>query len=265
MFAAIRLFINCRESLVEPEKIVTLFFEIALLKNITNRHVYTHCVNIQETKLNPLLVFDMNEKKNLVNSFVDKYNSLTKDETLFLSLYTENMEKIRLKIIVYKNIGIIEFIFDYPCECQYKECETLRYIIDIIEHNNLSIDNGFMTFYKDRITVENNLHKVKKEKNYTKVLLTIDKKDDVGYQFSSYSDIESLSYYPNQKEALFFPFSVFEVCSIKEIEISREGLYEIKLQFLRRFKKYIESDKNIIETGVTLPDTLSGLALGLSS
>ena len=92
MFAAIRLFINCRESLVEPEKIVTLFFEIALLKNITNRHVYTHCVNIQETKLNPLLVFDMNEKKNLVNSFVDKYNSLTKDETLFLSLSHEESD-----------------------------------------------------------------------------------------------------------------------------------------------------------------------------
>ena len=121
--------------------------------------------------------------------------------------------------------------------------------------SSIIFTKSFMTFYKDRITVENNLHKVKKEKNYTKVLLTIDKKDDVGYQFSSYSDIESLSYYPNQKEALFFPFSVFEVCSIKEIEISREGLYEIKLQFLRRFKKYIESDKNIIETGVTLPDS----------
>ena len=121
--------------------------------------------------------------------------------------------------------------------------------------SSIIFTKSFMTFYKDRITVENNLHKVKKEKNYTKVLLTIDKKDDVGYQFSSYSDIESLSYYPNQKEALFFPFSVFEVCSIKEIEISREGLYEIKLQFLRRFKKYIENDKNIIETGVTLPDS----------
>ena len=113
----------------------------------------------------------------------------------------------------------------------------------------------FMTFYKDRILVENNLHKIKNEKNCAKVLLTIDKKDDTCYQFSSYSDIESLSYFPNQKEVLFFPFSVFEVCSIKEIEVCKEGLYEIKLQFLRRFKKYIETEKNIIETGVSLPDS----------
>ena len=100
-----------------------------------------------------------------------------------------------------------------------------------------------------------NLHKIKNENNYAKALLTIDKKDDTCYQFSSYSDIESLSYFPNQKEVLFFPFSVFEISSIKEIKVSKEGLYEIKLQFLRRFKKYIETDKNIIETGVALSDS----------
>ena len=114
---------------------------------------------------------------------------------------------------------------------------------------------SFMTFYKDRISAENNLAKLQREKNYTKVMLTVDKRDDAGYQFSTYSDIESLSYYPNQKEALFFPFSVWEVCSIKEVAFNREVGYEIKLQFLKRFKKFTETDKTIIETEIALPES----------
>jgi len=121
--------------------------------------------------------------------------------------------------------------------------------------SSIMFTKSFMTFNKDRISAENNLAKLKREKNFTKVMLTIDKRDDAGYQFSTYSDIESLSYYPNQKEALLFPFSVWEVCSIKEVAFNREVGYEIKLQFLKRFKKFIETDKTIIETEIALPES----------
>ena len=79
--------------------------------------------------------------------------------------------------------------------------------------------------------------------------------EDIGYHYATFCDLEHLAFFPDQKQVIFFPFSAFEVCSVKDLLINRESVYEIKLQFLRRFRGFIENDKNIIETGVALPDS----------
>ena len=114
---------------------------------------------------------------------------------------------------------------------------------------------SFLSFDKDRLTAESNLTQLRKDINFSKVFFILDKKEDIGYHYATFCDMEQLAFFPDQREVIFFPFSTFEVCSIKDILINRESVYEIRLQFLRRFRKFIEIDKNIIETGVALPDS----------
>ena len=61
------------------------------------------------------------------------------------------------------------------------------------------------------------------------------------YSLSTHADIEKISFYPNEKEVLFFPFSSFE---IKEININNENIYEIKLLYLGKYFKKLESKIN---------------------
>ena len=45
----------------------------------------------------------------------------------------------------------------------------------------------------------------------------INKKDDnIGYNLSTHGDIEKISFIPNEREVLFFPFSSFEIKDIKK-------------------------------------------------
>ena len=114
---------------------------------------------------------------------------------------------------------------------------------------------SFLSFDKERLTAESNLTQLRKDINFSKVFFILDKKEDIGYHYATFCDMEQLAFFPDQREVIFFPFSTFEVCSIKDVFINRESVYEIRLQFLRRFRKFIETDKNIIETGVALPDS----------
>jgi len=68
----------------------------------------------------------------------------------------------------------------------------------------------------------------------------------IGYNLSKHCDLENLSYFPGEKEVLFFPFSSFEIKDIKEIELKGEKGYEIKLLYLGKYLKDIENDQNII-------------------
>jgi len=114
---------------------------------------------------------------------------------------------------------------------------------------------SFLSFDKDRLTAESNLTQLKKDINFSKVFFILVIKEDIGYHYATFCDMEQLSFFTDQREVIFFPFSTFEVCSIKDVFINRETVYEIRLQFLRRFRKFIETDKNIVETGVALPDS----------
>ena len=76
-----------------------------------------------------------------------------------------------------------------------------------------------------------------------------------GYNLSTHGDIEKISYYPNEKEVLFFPFSSFEIKDIQNINIENEKGYEIILLYLGKYLKDIENDKNITINENEIPDT----------
>ena len=56
----------------------------------------------------------------------------------------------------------------------------------------------------------------------------------------------NISFFPEDSEVLFFPFSSFEIKEIKEIELNQEKIYEIDLLYLGKYLKDIENDYNLI-------------------
>jgi len=39
----------------------------------------------------------------------------------------------------------------------------------------------------------------------------LEKDNNIGYSLSTHGDIENISFYPKEREVLFFPFSSFEI------------------------------------------------------
>ena len=68
-----------------------------------------------------------------------------------------------------------------------------------------------------------------------KVLFILDKDENIDYNLGTHADIEKISYYPNEREVLFFPFSSFEIKEIKEEKINNENIYFIKLLYLGKY------------------------------
>ena len=68
----------------------------------------------------------------------------------------------------------------------------------------------------------------------------LEKDNNIDYDLSTHADIEKISFYPNEKEVLFFPFSSFEIKEIKKVN----DRYEIKLLYLGKYIKKLEKNKN---------------------
>ena len=113
----------------------------------------------------------------------------------------------------------------------------------------------FLSFSKDREVAENFLSMSSCYNNLTKVLFTLEKDDNVGFNLSTHCDLENISYYQSEKEVLFFPFSSFEIKEIKEIDLGYEKIYEMRLLYLGKYLKDIENDKNITINENSLPDS----------
>ena len=112
-----------------------------------------------------------------------------------------------------------------------------------------------MSFSKDKNIAEQFLQGENENKNISKVLFILEKDDNIGYNLSTHGDIEKISFYPNEREVLFFPFSSFEIKNIKELNINNEKIYEIKLLYLGKYLKDIENDNNIIKKDILIPNS----------
>jgi len=113
-----------------------------------------------------------------------------------------------------------------------KEVEKIKFYLNK-KINNLPgaivFSKSFLSFSKEKKVAEKYLKNENKNKNLSKVLFILEKDNKIGYNLSTHGDIEKISYFPNEREVLFFPFSSFEIKEIKEINIGKEKGYEIKL------------------------------------
>ena len=125
--------------------------------------------------------------------------------------------------------------------------KLLNYLMK--KKNNLPgsivFSKSFLSFSKQKKKAERFYQQISKNKNYVKVLFILAKDDNIGNSLSTHADLGKLSYYKNEEEVLFFPFSSFEVKSLNPKKIEKEDGYEIKLLYLGKYMKKIEEDINI--------------------
>ena len=119
----------------------------------------------------------------------------------------------------------------------------------------IMFSKSFMFFTKDKYYAEEQLMNIKSDKNFSKVLFILEKNDNINYKTATHCDIENISFFPEDKEVLFFPFSSFEIKDIKEININSDKVYEIDLLYLDKYLQDIENDYNLITNKIKLLDS----------
>ena len=131
------------------------------------------------------------------------------------------------------------------------EIERIQYFLDNKKEGlpgAIVFSKTFSSFTKDRKIAENFLNATStpgetKMVNSSKVLFILEKDDNLDFSLSTHADIEKISFYPIEREVLFFPFSSFEIQKVNEIFINNEKRYEIRLlylgKYLREFKPKI--------------------------
>ena len=139
--------------------------------------------------------------------------------------------------------------------------DELKKIKDYIKNkikdlpSSIVFSKSFLSFTKDKKIAENYLNIQNKNNNLSKVLFILEKDTNIEYNLCTHGDIEKISFFPNEREVLFFPFSSFEIKDIKQTIKGKEYIYEIRLLYLGKYLKDIESDKNIIINDNKIPDS----------
>ena len=132
-----------------------------------------------------------------------------------------------------------------------------HYLKNKIENLPASIvfSKSFLSFSKEKEIAESYLENKNNNKNLSKVLYILEKDDNVDYSLATHGDIEKISFFPNEREVLFYPFSSFEIKDIKEVKLKGGKIYQIKLLYLGKYLKEIKKNKNLIEKVNDIPDS----------
>ena len=226
--------------------------------------VYSHNSDIRK------LLNDIQSFNNITIENLSKYYA--KFYTIESGFYRDINESLRLNDVE-KFLTFIRTLYEgvrlkaLPLACDnvlYRGTKISKLEIEKIQDNiknkieNLpgliAFSKPFLSFTKER-EVATRFISPNYNNNLTNVLFVLEKDNDVGYNLSTHCDLENLSFFPGEKEVLFFPFSSFEIKDIKEIEFGGEAGYEIRLLYLGKYLKDIENDPNIIMDENDIPDS----------
>ena len=226
--------------------------------------VYSHNSDIRK------LLNDIQSFNNITIENLSKYYA--KFYTIESGFYRDINESLRLNDVE-KFLTFIRTLYEgvrlkaLPLACDnvlYRGTKISKLEIEKINDNiknkieNLpgliAFSKPFLSFTKER-EVATRFISPNYNNNLTNVLFVLEKDNDVGYNLSTHCDLENLSFFPGEKEVLFFPFSSFEIKDIKEIELGGEEGYEIRLLYLGKYLKDIENDPNIIMDENDIPDS----------
>ena len=103
----------------------------------------------------------------------------------------------------------------------------------------------FLSFTKDKKIAEDFLDLGKNNGELTNVLFILKNEEKLDHISSTHADIENISFFPDEKEVLFFPFSSFEIKYIREEKVNNEKMYIIELLFLGKYLNEIQKGKNL--------------------
>ena len=114
---------------------------------------------------------------------------------------------------------------------------------------------SFLFFSKDRGEAELFLYISNNIPGLSKVLYILEKDENLRYNLSTHGDIENISFYANEKEVLFFPFSSFEIKNLNINYSGKETVYEIRLTYLGKYLEDIKNDGNITLNENLIPNS----------
>ena len=128
----------------------------------------------------------------------------------------------------------------------FRGARILNSEIENINSFNKKIDNlpiclvftkSFMSFSSNLNVAKNFMNNNKNSKEYSKVLYILNQGSNVDSSNATNADLNNISYFKNEKEILFFPFSVFGLHDIKIINTKYKGkiisfYYKITLTYL---------------------------------
>ena len=111
----------------------------------------------------------------------------------------------------------------------------------------------FLSFSKKKSMAEEFLGD--REKGLNKVIFILENTKKIDYNLSTHADIEKISFFPREKEVLFFPFSAFKIKEMNEKKVKEEVIYEIKLIYLNKYLEGLEKFNTEINLDKTIPKT----------
>ena len=87
-------------------------------------------------------------------------------------------------------------------------------------------------------------------KTMKRVLFVLKSNPNINETFNTHADIEKYSFYPNEKEILFFPYSCFDIINISEIVENEEILVKIELSYISRHDSRLRNKDNFNEEDI---------------
>ena len=106
------------------------------------------------------------------------------------------------------------------------------------------LSKTFLGFTKDKNVALKFLNRSYDNNVFSLVLFILEIDGNIGIDPSTHCDLEHESYFPKEKPVLFFPFSCFEIKEIKENNLGKGLVYEIRLLYLGKYLKESENDTN---------------------
>ena len=264
-------YINCKEELYYPILYKSLIetTKIDKIENVTNKiydeyNKYSNKIKnlLNQIRCIPDIPIELiakyyarlytAESENNQNNFYNDINQALRGNKKdnYLSYIKVLYEGIKKKSLLLASNNIL-----------YRGARLSNTEIDIIKkylHDKIKglpgaivFSKTFLSFSKDKKIAENYLKHQENKDELKKVLFILEKDNNLDYDLSTHADIEKISFYPNEKEVLFLPFSSFEIKGIKKAIINNEIAYEIELLYLGKYIKELKNNKD----NTILPDS----------
>ena len=220
----------------ENDKIKNLLEQLKLIPNIPIEILAKFYVRFYTADSNFLKNINSDLRKNIK----EKYLPFVK--VLYQGVKLKSLP-LSSKNILYRSLIISDF------EINKIKNFLKNKIKDLPSH--IICTKSFLSFTKDKNIALKFMvhHEIKKA--FSVVLFILEKDDLSGYDLATHCETENESFYPLEKEVLFFPFSFFEIKDIKEIKHESGKAYEIKLLYLGKYMKEIQEELN----GNEIPDS----------
>ena len=211
------------------KQILKLFLQLNSMKKIPIKLLSKYYARAYTAESN--LYKDMNSE--LQKGNIEKYNLFIKmmyegNKLGALPIYNENTNLFRGGQLSNKEIQILK---DYL----KKKIKGLP--------ASIVFSKSFLSFSKDENKAKEFIKKT--NQNFTPVFFVLENNKNLNQNLFTNSDIENISFYQNEREVLFFPFSSFEINKIQEVQINGIKITQINLNYLGKYEKQLKQEKNI--------------------